>query len=76
VAESYCRYRSPAHYDDEVIIKTWIGEANSRIVIFEYEMRVAESERVLATGNTRHVFVNREMRRIQLPEKYRAMFGI
>jgi len=76
VAEASCRYRSPARFDDEVTIKTWIEEASTRIVIFHYEMRVAEGDRLLATGHTRHVFVNREMHRARLPEKYHAMFGL
>jgi len=42
VAEACCRYRSPARYDDEVIVKTWIEEANSRMATFNYEMRLAE----------------------------------
>ena len=76
VAEASCRYRSPARFDDEVIIKTWVELANSRIVIFAYEMRIAADDRVLATGTTRHVFVTREMHRTRLPEKYRPMFEI
>jgi acyl-CoA thioesterase FadM len=39
-------------------------------------MRVAEDDRLLATGHTRHVFVNRDMHRAQLPEKYHPMFGL
>jgi acyl-CoA thioester hydrolase len=76
VAEASCRYRAPAHFDDEVIVKTWIEHANTRIVIFAYEMRLAENDRVLATGSTRHVFVNRQMQRTRLPAKYQAAFGI
>ena len=29
VAEAQCRYRSPAHFDDEVIVKTWIETPTS-----------------------------------------------
>src|SRR5438270_13626892 len=47
VAESQCRYKSPARFDDEVIVKTWIAEANIRIVEFAYEMRLALEEAVL-----------------------------
>jgi len=74
VAEVQMRYRSPARFDDQVTVKTWIEDANTRIVIFGYEMRV--EERVLATGSTRHVYVSREMQRTRLPLKYHAMFGI
>jgi acyl-CoA thioester hydrolase len=76
VAESYCRYRAPARFDDEVIVKTWVDEANARIAVFAYEIRLAESGRVLATGHTRHVFVNQRMERTRLPQKYHAMFGL
>ncbi|MGA2267990.1 MAG: thioesterase family protein [Bryobacteraceae bacterium] len=76
VAEAHCRYRSPARFDDEVIVKTWIEEANPRVVTFAYEMRLAGTDRALATGQTRHVFVNRDLRRSRLPEKYHAMFGM
>jgi acyl-CoA thioester hydrolase len=76
VAEANCRYRAPARFDDEVIVKTWIEEASTRMATFAYEMRLAGSGRVLATGHTRHLFVDREMRRARLPEKYHAMFGL
>jgi acyl-CoA thioester hydrolase len=76
VAEANCRYKWPAKFDDEVIVKTWIEDANTRIVIFNYEMRTAGHEHLLATGMTRHVYVNNEMRRTRLPEKYYSMFGI
>jgi acyl-CoA thioester hydrolase len=76
VAESHCRYRAPAHYDDEVIVKTWIEQASTRMVTFAYDMRLADSDRRLATGTTRHVFVSRAMRPTHLPEKYRPLFGL
>jgi len=76
VAEATCRYRSPARFDDEVIVKTWVEQANNRIVTFAYEMRLAENDGVLAVGSTRHVFVTRDMHRTRLPEKHRAMLGI
>ena len=76
VVEAHCRYQYPARFDDEVIVETNIAEANSRIVSFGYEMRLAEGNRKLATGSTRHLFCNREMQPVRLPAKYRAMFGI
>ncbi|MGO9009148.1 MAG: acyl-CoA thioesterase [Bryobacteraceae bacterium] len=76
VAEAQCRYRAPARFDDEVIVKTSIAEANSRMVTFAYEMRLADSETVLATGSTRHVFVNRTMGRTRMPAKYHRLLGL
>jgi acyl-CoA thioester hydrolase len=76
VAESHCRYRAPAHFDDDVIVKTWIEQANTRVVTFAYEMRLAAGDRCLATGYTKHVFVSRAMRPTHLPEKYKPLFGL
>jgi acyl-CoA thioester hydrolase len=75
VIEAQCRYLFPARFDEDVTIETRIAEANSRIVHFGYEMRLADG-RKLATGSTRHIFCNREMKPVRLPEKYRALFGI
>jgi acyl-CoA thioester hydrolase len=76
VAEAHCRYRSPARFDDEVIVRTSIESANTRMVTFTYDMRLAEGDRRLATGYTRHVFVSRAMRPTHLPAKYYELFGI
>lgn len=76
VAESRCRYHAPARFDDEVIVKAWIEEASTRMVTFAYEMRLAENDRRLATGATRHIFVSRAMRPTRLPRKYHQLFGI
>jgi acyl-CoA thioester hydrolase len=72
VAEASCRYASPARYDEEVTIKTWIEEPHHRMVTFQYEMRVGD--RRIATGHTRHIFLNRELRPARMPQKYVEMF--
>ena len=42
VIEAQCRYLHPARFDEEVILETRIAEANSRVVEFAYEMRLAD----------------------------------
>jgi acyl-CoA thioester hydrolase len=76
VVEAQCRYLSPARYDDEVIVRTWIEQATTRMIRFGYEMREAGAGRTLATGETKHIFCGRDMKPVKLPEKYRAGFGI
>jgi acyl-CoA thioester hydrolase len=75
VAEARCRYSSPARFDEEVVIRTWVEEANTRMVRFAYEMQLAEGGRKLATGETKHIFLGRDLRPCRLPEKYRESFG-
>ena len=76
VVEAQCRYLYPARFDEEVIVETRIAAANSRLVSFNYEMRLADGNRKLATGSTRHIFCNRELKPVRLPAKYRVVFGI
>jgi len=76
VVEAHCRYLSPARYDEEIAVKTWVASATRRAVEFEYEIREAQSGRQLATGRTKHVFVGAGMTTVKLPEKYWLMFGI
>jgi acyl-CoA thioester hydrolase len=76
VVEARCRYLSPARYDDEIAVKTWIAKANPRMVEFEYEMCEAASGRRLASGSTKHMFLGSGLRPVKLPEKYFSAFGI
>ena len=76
VAEARCRYSSPARFDEEVVIRTWVEESNPRMVRFAYEMLLAEGGRKLATGETKHIFLGRNLRPCRLPEKYRESFGV
>ena len=73
VAEASCRYASPALYDEEVIVKTWIEDSNPRMIRFGYEMLEAVSERRLASGETKHIFLNRERSDETKASKYRHL---
>ena len=74
VTESHCRYVSPARFDEEILIATSVSDVNRRFVSFNYEMTC--SDRRVAIGQTRHIFLNRALRPVRLPEKYADLFGI
>jgi len=76
VVEASCRYVSPALYDDEVVVRTWIEEARPRMIRFGYEMTEASDGRRLATGETKHIFCGRDRKPRRLPEKYWPAFGM
>ncbi len=71
VAESYCRYKAPAYYDDDLIVRTHITELRRRSVRFGYEIINAADGRVIAEGETGHVVTDTNSRVISLPEAYR-----
>ncbi len=74
VADARCRYKAPARYDDEIIVKTRLREVRKRVLIFGYEIYRQSDNVLLAEGETTHVIVNREGRPCALPDKYRELF--
>jgi acyl-CoA thioester hydrolase len=67
VAESYCRYKAPAYYDDELAVRTHITELRRRSLRFGYEIiRVADGT-VIAEGETGHVVTDGNGRVRSLP---------
>ena len=73
VAESYCRYKAPAHYDDELLVRTHITELRRRSVRFGYEILRLSDGQVIAEGETGHVVTDASGRVRSLPEQYRAI---
>jgi len=55
VAESYCRYKAPAYYDDELVVRTHITELRRRSLRFGYEIIRVPDGTVIAEGETGHV---------------------
>ncbi len=71
VAESYCRYKSPAFYEDVLTIRTKVGEIRSRSLRFIYEVYRASDDTVIAEGETLHLVTDHNKRVRTLPEFYR-----
>jgi acyl-CoA thioester hydrolase len=70
VAEAYCRYKAPAYYDDELIIRTHITELRKRSLRFGYEIVRAANGQVVAEGETGHVVTDSNGRVRSFPEGY------
>jgi acyl-CoA thioester hydrolase len=75
VAESSCRYRRPARYDDLLRIRTRVTEFRTRTIRFSYEVFRDADDELLASGETLHVICDRQGRPKVLAEKYRHYFG-
>lgn len=75
VIEAHCFYRQSARYDDEIIVRT-TGELLSPVRMrFDYEVRRAGDETVLASGHTSHAVVDHTGRPRRLPERVKALFA-
>jgi acyl-CoA thioester hydrolase len=70
VAEAYCRYKAPAYYDDEILIRTHITELRRRSLRFGYEIIRAANGQVIAEGETGHVVTDTDGHVRSFPEGY------
>ena len=74
VVEATARYKLPARYDDELVIRTRVSGARSSLIKFSYTIVRVADEAVLCLGETTHVVVGRDMKKRSLPERYQAAF--
>jgi acyl-CoA thioester hydrolase len=74
VAEATCRYRAPARFEEEILIRTAIAAATDKVVRFQYEVRRKRTGELLASGETAHVVVDGSLRPARLPAEYRKFF--
>ena len=66
VLESHVRYRQPARFDDQLVIRTRIGELRGARFRFDYEIR--RGSEVIADGWTSHACVDaKTLRPIRIP---------
>ena len=78
VIEASARYKAPARYDDEIIVRTSLAGARGPVVRFRYSVVRAASEKadelLLCEGETTHIVVDRNMKKREMPEKYAKLF--
>ena len=70
VAESYCRYKAAAFYDDELLVRTHITEMRKRSLRFGYEIVRASDDQIIAEGETGHVVTDASGRVRSFPDGY------
>src|SRR5688572_87051 len=71
VAESYCRHKASAYYDDILTVRTKVIEIRSRSLRFFYEIYRKSDETLVAEGETMHVVTDKNKKLRTLPEIYR-----
>ena len=86
VIEATCRYKSPARYDDEILIETRPAMLRGSVLKFSYRIlrkspqgeeqtgpeQTEKEQTLLAEGETVHVVCDDKLQRKPLPEKYEA----
>src|SRR6266849_9912557 len=67
VVDARCRYKAPARYDDEIIVRTHLKNVRESVIHFGYELvRVGDGD-LLAEGETTHMILDAKMKTATLP---------
>jgi acyl-CoA thioester hydrolase len=75
VADVRVRYKAPARYDDEILIRTRVKNVRDSLVQFAYEIIRVEDGVLLAEGETTHIVVDSKFEKSAMPQKYVAAFA-
>ena len=72
VAEAHCRYLGPSSYDDVLTIRTAVSQIRQSSIRFDYQVFKNGHPKVIASGYTVHVFVDRNSKPIRIPEQLKS----
>ena len=73
VTEAHCRFRSPAHYDDVLIIQTCVSELKHATIEFSYKVIRESDKSLIAEGSTKLACLNANRKPSPMPEKLRKL---
>ncbi len=68
VSESFCKYISPARYDDLIVIDTTLDPKVKAGMKFDYTVLSEDEQTVHATGYTLHAYLNSEGKVVRPPK--------
>ncbi|HWF06538.1 MAG TPA: thioesterase family protein, partial [Candidatus Angelobacter sp.] len=63
VVDLRVRYKSPAQYDDVIVLRTEIKNVRASLLHFGYEVFRDSDRTLLATGETTHIIVDKKLKR-------------
>jgi acyl-CoA thioester hydrolase len=72
VAEARCRYKAPAYYDEELVVRTHVKRVRNFMIHFRYEVLRADGSTPIAEGETVHIVLDDQRGRSTFPDKYLA----
>lgn len=73
VSEVSCKYHTPAHYDDVLVIEATIDPGFRAGMQFDYTITSQDGQVIHTTGYTRHAFVNGDGKVVRPPDFIRNL---
>ena len=75
VTETSLRFVGSLRYGDRVRVRTWLEENRSRRLSFAYEVQNPNSDEILVTGMTRHVWTDAQGKVTRAPGLWQDLFS-
>lgn len=74
IAEASCTYRSPAMFEDHLLVRVWLSEVGTTSFVFNYDVTERNSGRLIATGRTVQVAYDYQTKtKRQAPDRLREL---
>ncbi len=73
VVEATVRYLAPVFFDEEVFVILKIEKASKSYFHFSYVIKNSKGDKI-ATGYTKHIVVNKQLKKDRLPDKFLNAF--
>ncbi|MBR0598520.1 acyl-CoA thioesterase [Sinanaerobacter chloroacetimidivorans] len=78
--EMNCKFKKPARFEDEILVLTGLKRLSCARVIFTYKVFQANTNVLLATGETMHAWTNKSFEPVnamkKIPEVYDILAGL
>lgn len=75
LSETHCKYRIPARYDDELLVKTSVKAMTVARIAFSYQIFRTVDKAMLAEGETVHAFTNRSGKPVNMKKYNSKLFS-
>ena len=72
VVDVRCRYKAPARYDEQIVVRTELKNLRDSLLHFGYKVVRAVDGELLAEGETTHIVVDGNFVKRPLPENLSA----
>ncbi len=64
-----CIFKSPARYEDEIIVKTRVLKMSVVKLVFQYEVLKKEGMQLVVSGETAHAWTDKKLKPVNLEKK-------
>lgn len=69
IVVAHCEYKSPARYDEVLLVRAEVSEVRNKSIKYSYEIKREQDDTLIATGYAIHAFVNVNTRKaVEVPD--------